>query len=134
AAGMGWPGRSISWEHVVSSLADASTQRPETALRAGFVDPSKSSVGLAAVMSLLDQDADGQVTDVELGAGVALTRAVGAMVDDPSVYFAQFAEADPASGPAVAAFPALEADVMAYGKHDRSVGLVPVYAQHSTIL
>lgn len=143
AEALGWPQRDLGWEEVlgVFSRPDlwAGLGHPEwAALRFGMTDPTLSTAGLAATLALLDTDADGQLSDAELTAGVAFTQLLGSMAQDTTVFINDQREAAAAATspdqPSVAAFPVLERDVAAYDATNPPMQLVPVYAQQAPIV
>jgi Ca-activated chloride channel family protein len=137
---LGWPQRELGWEDVVGAILRPDTWaqagHPEWArLRVGITDPTLSTVGLAAALSVLDQDGDGTVTDAELGATIGFSQTLGAMVPDTSIYFTALGQGPEAgSGPGVAAFPAVERDIAVHNGTKPAVGLVPVYPRQGGIV
>jgi Ca-activated chloride channel family protein len=135
AQALGWPQHPLTWPEVIGAFVTpggwAKLGHPEWAqLRVGMVDPAGSTAGLGAVMSILDQNGTGTMTDAQLVASLGFTQALGAVVPDGARFFA--AQADPAS--TIAAFPALETDVAAFNRDSPGHRLVPVYPAGAPIV
>ena len=120
AQALGWPQRELGWEEVLGVFAQpqlwATMGKPEfAALRLGMTDPTLSTAGLASTLTILDTDANGELSDAELTAGVAFTQLLGTMAPDTTVFINEQREAAVAPVPGgVAAFPVLERDIAAY--------------------
>jgi Ca-activated chloride channel family protein len=133
AEALGWPQRSLGWLDVIGAFArpDMWTKagHPEWArLRVGITDPSRSTAGLASVLSILDPMATGTVRDEQLVGGLGFAQVLGALAPDTVAFFeAQNPNAPPGPNSIVAAFPALERDVAAYDADGPAMPLVAVY-------
>jgi Ca-activated chloride channel family protein len=145
AEALGWPQRDLGWEDVLGIFSRPDLWEglghPEwAALRFGMTDPTLSTAGLAATLALLDTDANGELSDAELTAGVAFTQLLGSMAPDTTVFLNDQREAAAPSGGiagsdlGVAAFPILERDVAAYDATGPEIDLVPVYAKQAPIV
>jgi Ca-activated chloride channel family protein len=160
AQALGWPQRSLGWTDVIGAFSQpgvwAKVGHPEWgSLRVGITDPSRSTAGLASVLTILGQGpgaagsasaapAGGSpaaagsgggpatgagVSNAQLTAGLALTRTLGAVAPDTDAFFAaqQASGAEAHPNAVVAVFPAMESDVAAYDATNPGVPLVPVY-------
>jgi Ca-activated chloride channel family protein len=87
-------------------------------IRFGMPDPSTSSAGLDMLLSILDRNADGKLSDGELSAGVAFASAVTAVAPSPATLADQ-------AGSAPIAFPADEHSLA--NTKPGGPQLVPVY-------
>ena len=137
AKAFGWPARTLGWDDVakavVSRQAPPGLGRRESAdLRLGLPDPTQSTAGAAAILTFLDRDGDGNLSDAELGGGVALTNVLGAVEPDSAAFLKQATST--AVTPPVAAFPVLERDLAKYVSQHPSAPLVPVYGNRSTVV
>jgi len=135
AQALGWPQHALTWPEVVGAFVApggwAKLGHPEwSQLRIGMVEPAASTAGLAAVISILDQNGTGTVTDAQLVASLGFTQTLGAVVPDGGQFFT--AQANPAS--TIAAFPALETDVAAFNRAHPDHPLVPVYPAGAPIV
>jgi Ca-activated chloride channel homolog len=135
AQALGWPARTLTWPEVIGAFVApggwAKLGHPEwSALRVGMVDPAGSTAGLAAVISILDQNGTGTMTDAQLVASLGFTQALGAVVPDGTQFFT--AQSDPDS--TIAAFPAMESDVAAFDRSNPGHRLVPVYPAGAPIV
>ncbi len=134
AQALGWPTRDLGWEEVLGAFSRpdiwATLGHPEWAtLRLGMSDPTLSTAGLASILAILDRDANGELSDAELTAGVGFTQLLGAMAPDTTVFINELSSGSSQS--AVAAFPVLEREVAVYNATDPATELVPVYAQQA---
>jgi Ca-activated chloride channel family protein len=134
AQALGWPQQALTWQQVIGAFVTpgswAKLGHPEWAnLRVGMLEPSASTAGLAAVIAILDQSGTGTMTDAQLVAALGFTQALGAVVPDPSQFFA--AQSDQNSP--IAAFPVLETDVAAYDRSNPN-RLVPVYPSNAPLV
>ena len=132
AEALGWPDKPIGWTDLVGGFANGGTWakfgHPEWGpLRLGAVDPTRSSAGLAGILSILDADNDNTMNDQELFGGVAFAQLVTDYSPDTAALLAKFTDASSAETTLPAAFPILERDLAAYTATTRSVPLVPVY-------
>jgi Ca-activated chloride channel homolog len=135
AQALGWPQQALTWPEVVGAFITpggwAKLGHPEwSQLRIGMVEPAASTAGLAAVISILDQNGTGTVTDAQLVASLGFTQTLGAVVPDGGQFFT--AQANPAS--TIAAFPALETDVAAFNRAHPDHPLAPVYPAGAPIV
>jgi Ca-activated chloride channel family protein len=122
AASLGWPGRTLGWQDVLATIPKG--------LTVGMTDPTVSTVGLAAVLAVLDRDGTGTVSDQQLLASIGFTQALTAIAPDPGTYFSEQNSRDAAVG----AFPALERDVAAHDANRPATPLVPVYLPKDPIV
>lgn len=139
AEALGWPQRPLGWEEVFGAFYRSDTWpkvgHPEWAtLKIGMTDPTVSTPGLAAALTLLDQDADGQLSDAEITASITLSQSLGAIAPETVTYFNEQANQQPAANGSVAAFPAIERDVAAYDAANPAVPLVPLYPKQNPIV
>lgn len=140
AEALGWPHRELGWEDVVGAILQPDTwarvgHQEWATLRLGVTDPTVSSVALASVLLVLDQDGDGNVTDAELGASIVFTQSLGSMAPDSSTFFTELGGVgQQGSTSVVAAFPASEREVATHNHSQPSVALIPVYPRQGTIV
>jgi Ca-activated chloride channel family protein len=161
AQALGWPQRSLGWPDVIGAFSQPGTWtevgHPEwESLRVGITDPSRSTAGLASVLTILGQGLGGApasagappangspapagsggtptagagVSNAQLTAGLALTRRLGAVAPDTDAFFAaqKASGTDADPNAVVAVFPAMESDVATYDATNPGVPLVPVY-------
>lgn len=135
AEALGWPQQALTWPAVIGAFVTpggwAKLGHPEwSQLRIGMVEPSASTAGLAAVISILDQTGSGTVSDEQLVASLGFTQALGAVVPDGGQFFT--AQVSPTSN--IAAFPALETDLAAFNRAHPDHQLVPVYPAGAPIV
>jgi Ca-activated chloride channel family protein len=137
AEALGWPDKPIGWTDLVGGFANGGTWarfgHPEWGpLRLGAVDPTKSSAGLAGILSILDVDHDNTMNDQELLGGVTFAQLVTDYAPDTATIVGRFTDpgADPATLPA--AFPVLERDLAGYTAAAHPVPLVPIYPKEGT--
>ena len=128
AQALGWPQKPFGWEQGFGAFVKPETWaqigHPEWAsLRIGLTDPTSSTAGLESVVSLLDYDGDGTLSDAELTGGLGFTQALGALAPDTKTFFDEQA----GGSSSIAAFPAVERDVAAYDRANGNAPLVPVY-------
>jgi len=140
AQALGWPQRPLGWQEVLGAFAKPDTWvragHPELAsLRVGLTDPARSTPGLASVLTLLDQNATGTVSDAQLVQAVGATQAVGAFAPDTTTFFkAQTQAAGQGSNPEVGAFPALERDISLYNAENPAHVLIPAYLPQNPVV
>jgi Ca-activated chloride channel homolog len=137
AQALGWPKRDLGWEEVLGAFSQpdiwATLGHPELAtLRLGMTDPTRSTAGLASILAILDRDANGELSDAELTAGVGFTQLLGAMAPDTTVFINELSFGSSQS--AVAAFPVLEREIAVYNATDPTTALVPVYARQAPLV
>jgi Ca-activated chloride channel family protein len=136
AKAFGWPARTLDWDEVAGAVVSRRTPaalggRESDALRLGMPDPTRSTAGAASILAFLDRDGDGNLSNAELGGGVALTNVLGAVEPDSSAFLEQAATTAVAP---VAAFPILERDLAKYLSQNPSAPFVPAYGNRSTIV
>jgi Ca-activated chloride channel homolog len=137
---LGWPQRPLGWQEVLAAFAQPGTWagagHPELAsLRVGLTDPARSTPGLASVLTLLDQNGTGTVSDAQFVQSVGITQSVGAFAPDTTTFFnAQTEAAGQGANSVVGAFPALERDVAAYNAENPAEPLVPIYLPRSPVV
>lgn len=76
AEALGWPDREFGWSELLGAFAGGQTWEqfghPEWGpLQLGIADPTRSTAGLAGVLTVLDLDGDSQLSDQELLGGIA---------------------------------------------------------------
>jgi Ca-activated chloride channel family protein len=137
AEALGWPGNDIGWADLLGAFSRGQTWEqfghPEWGpLRLGIADPTRSTAGLAAVLTVLDLDNDNALSDQELLGGITFTQFVTAYEEDTGLLLRSYtgSGADPAALPA--GFPVLERDLAAQGA-DAAVPLVPLYVREGTL-
>jgi Ca-activated chloride channel family protein len=134
AEALGWPKRQFGWDDVFGAFVQPDVWpklgHPEySALKVGITDPTSSTAGLAAVMTLLDRNGDNQLSNEEITGGIAFTQSLGGIAPDTNTYFGDQKPTSP-----VAAFPAVERDVADYDAKDPAIPLVPIYLPANTII
>jgi Ca-activated chloride channel homolog len=125
ATALGWPQRPLTRETIVGALSRpdifAKAGHPEwAAAKIGLTDASSSTAGLAMVLSLLDPQGTGKVSEQQLLAGLQMSRLVGGYAPDASTFLA-----DPDG--AVAAFPALEQQIAQHNTEHPDAAMAPAY-------
>jgi Ca-activated chloride channel family protein len=141
AAALGWPEQQLGWSELLGAFAGGQTWEqfghPEWGpLRLGVAEPTRSTAGLAGVLTVLDPDGDQQLSDQELLGGIAFTQLLTAYEPDTAALLQAYqggagAEAEPSELPA--AFPVLERDLAAYAAEEPEVPLVPVYPSEGLV-
>lgn len=134
AEALGWPTKPLGLAEVLGAFSRPDLWRrlghPEWAgLRLGMSDPAKSTAGLAAVVTLVDQNGNGTITDAQLLAGIQMAQVIGAVAPGTTDFLAaQGAGAADDRYANIAAFPALERELADFGAANGADGsLVPVY-------
>jgi Ca-activated chloride channel family protein len=138
AEALGWPDNGIGWADLLGSFARGQTWEqfghPEWGpLRLGISEPTQSTAGLAAVLTVLDLDADNTLSDEEMLGGITFTQFLTAYEEDTGELLRSYsgAEADPSGLPA--GFPILERELAVYAADGAAVPLVPVYMREGTL-
>lgn len=138
AEALGWPEEPIGWTDLLETFSRGQTWEqfghPEWgSFRLGLADPTRSTAGLAAVLTVLDPDNDHALSDQERLGGIAFTQLVTLSEEDTSLLLRSYgvAGAQPAALPA--GFPILERDLAAYDAGDSAIPLVPVYVREGTL-
>src|SRR5262245_24018758 len=134
---LGWPDKAIGRYGLVGGFANGGTWarfgHPEWGpLRLGAVDPTRSSAGLAGILSILDADNDNTMSDQELFGGVAFAQLVTDYAPDTTELVAKFTGATSDAATLPAAFPVLERDLAEYTATIQPVPLVPVYPKEGS--
>ncbi|HEU4421808.1 MAG TPA: substrate-binding and VWA domain-containing protein [Pilimelia sp.] len=131
---LGWPGRQLGWSDLIGTFAHGKTWaqlgHPEWGpLRIGMPDPTLSTAGQVAIMTVLDTDNNQNLGDNELFAGLLLSQLATPEADDSPVMLRNFLAADsPAKLTKLpAAFPVLERDLAEYAANKPAVELSPIY-------
>lgn len=141
AEALGWPARKLGWLDLVRRLPEGTTWgtvgHPEWGpLRLGMTDPTRSTAGVNALLTLTDVNADDTVSDAELAGSLGFSRNVteDLYVSDTDKLFAKLGAADSAEKAlrTVAAFPAVEREIAAYDGSNPLVNLVPIYPSEGT--
>ena len=141
AQALGWPKAQLTWSTLINEVAPAGWAhygKPEWGpVRIGMSDPTKSTAGLLALVSIAGADAGGR----PIGPGLATinrlkqTRAVLSPTTDNMI--ADLAKGDRQGVAAVvsylSAFPALETDVLAYNQPNPNVPLVAIYPSDGSV-
>lgn len=138
AEALGWPQRELGFADLLTEFgAGATWQRydhPEWGpLRLALPDPTQSTAGMAAVLTVLDPDGDQAATDEELLAAVAFTRLVAEVPSDGEALLRRYDQAgESVATDLPAAFPVLERDL---ARHPvRGAELVPIYPREGVIV
>ena len=138
AEALGWPEAAIGWADLLAAFDRGQTWEqfghPEWGgLRLGLADPTRSTAGLAGVMTVLDTDNDGESSDDELLAGIAFSQLLTGYAEDTGQLLQAYrrSEVDPAAVPA--GFPVLERELAVAGG-GQGIPLVPVYLTEGTVL
>jgi Ca-activated chloride channel family protein len=95
-----------------------------------MTDPTVSTVGLASVLAVMDQNGTGTVGDAQLLSSIGFTQALGAIAADTDTFFSAQNSRDPTIG----AFPALERDIAAHNANAPVTALVPVYLPQNPLV
>jgi Ca-activated chloride channel family protein len=138
AEALGWPDQEIGWTDLLGTFGGGQTWEqfghPEWGkLRLGIADPTRTTAGLGAVLTVLDLDGDNQFSDQELVSGIAFSQLVTDLEDDTSVLLRSYQEnGEPAE--LAAGFPVLERELAAQPADGASVPLVPVYVKEGIVV
>jgi Ca-activated chloride channel family protein len=136
AEALGWPDAKVSWQDLINKYAASpdgwkKLNKPWGQFKFGMTDPLKSTAGLLALMAILDQNDDGEVTAEEQASVVKLKQVRAVYTDDTGQIFAELKKADAQGADAalryLSAFPALEQDILAYNQANPHVPLVALY-------
>jgi Ca-activated chloride channel homolog len=136
AEALGWPDAKLSWQDVITKYAanpDAWKRlgKPWGSFRFGMTDPLKSTSGLLALMAILDDNDDGEVSGPEQASVLKLKQVKAVYTDGTDQIFADLHKADAESADKamayLSAFPALEQEVLAYNQTSPKVPLVAIY-------
>lgn len=140
AEALGWPDQQLGWSDLLGAFAGGQTWEqfgyPEWGqLRLGVADPTRSTAGLAGVLTVLDPDGDQQLSDQELLGGIAFSQLVTAYEQDTGTLLRSYADGDAEAGAAElpAAFPVLERDLAGYVAEGPEVPLVPIYPREGLV-
>jgi Ca-activated chloride channel family protein len=140
ATALGWPSTPISWAALALQRIEGRTWsdygKPDWgALHLGVGDPRASTAALATLLSVVDTDANGQVSEVELHNALLLARAATDPETTPVAHLARLRDYRDeesllkATGP----FPATEQQVAAYDGADPVVQLTAVHPSEGTV-
>jgi Ca-activated chloride channel family protein len=140
AQALGWPERPIGWSDLAATFAGgqgwAKLGHPEWgAFRLGMVDPTRATPGMFSVLTFLDLDNDGTMSNPELLGGLSLTQLATVSAEDTPALLRPFTQDDAvqqAPTTLAAAFPLLERDLAEYAANKPKVDLVPVYPKEGT--
>ena len=117
ARSLGWPTKPIGWSRLAGS----------TALRIGIPDPSRSPVGVSALLGVNAATVQGgKPTPATVAAIRALAANVSTQAGDLYAKLPQSADAASVSS-AIGGFPASEQSVAAYNAQKPPVSAIPVY-------
>lgn len=138
AEALGWPEEPLGWSTLLGAFSRGQTWEqfghPEWGrLHLGISDPTRSTAGQAGVVTMLDLDGDGVLSDQEVLGGTALVQLLQTQAEDTEALLRAYQGAgeDPAALPA--GFPVLERDLAGYAAEDPEVPLVPVYPVEGVI-
>lgn len=135
AQAMGWPNREVRASDLMGALATGRTWaqfgHPEWGgMRFGMTDPTRSAAGLNMLLSVIDGDADGKVSNAELTASVGFAGAVTTVAPDANALvdgLSRGRSAEQVLASAVA-FPTDEQQLAAHASSRSKLDLVPIYA------
>jgi Ca-activated chloride channel family protein len=134
AQALGWPNREIGWTDLLGGFARGQTWarfgHPEWGpLRLGTADPTKSTAGMAGVLTVLDLDNDNKMGDQELFGAVAFSQLVTSYAEDTDTLLRSYVAPGAAEKAATlpAGFPVLERDLAQYASGSPAIPLVPIY-------
>jgi Ca-activated chloride channel family protein len=133
ADALGWPKTDINWSDLLTNFGGqgwAKYREPTWGpLKLGMTDPSKSTAGLLALMSIIDENDSGDVEPEEQKNVLGLKRAATLYKDSTEDIFGELSKANSEveALKTVSAFPALEQDILAYNRTNPTVPLVAVY-------
>ncbi|GAA0259667.1 substrate-binding domain-containing protein [Cryptosporangium japonicum] len=140
ASALGWPKQAISWTKLGLQHINGTTWsdfgRPEWgALRLGVGDPRQSTAALGTLLSVVDADMNGQVSEEELHNALMLSRANTLDQPTSAAYLAGLrATTDPGALLTEAGlFPATEQQVAAYDRDSPAVPLAAVQPAEGTV-
>ena len=130
AEALGWPGRTVDWWELLGAFAEGRTWaqfgHPEWGgLRFGLADPTGSTASMHALLTLLDRDNDGKLSDAEFAGSVGFAQMVTDQATDTKSLMDKAAAAEI---PAAPVFPVIERDLVARGATDPAHDFVPVYS------
>ncbi|MFG1924201.1 substrate-binding domain-containing protein [Cryptosporangium sp. NPDC048952] len=132
ASALGWPKQQISWTKLGLQRINGGTWsdygRPEWGtLRLGVGDPRQSTAALGTLLSVVDADMNGDVSEEELHNALMLSRANTLDQPTSAAFLARLREMPDAAALLAGAglFPATEQQVAAY---DRASPVVPLAA------
>jgi Ca-activated chloride channel family protein len=139
AEALGWPQQPIGWDEVLGTFATpgawARVGHPEWAsLTFGMSEPTVSTAGLGSMLALLDRDANMQLSDAELTAGLTFGHLLNTVAPSPAAFLDELRAARPGAEPAVATFPIVERDLAAYAAANPALPLVPIYPKPDTVV
>jgi Ca-activated chloride channel family protein len=140
AAALGWPSKPISWAALALQRVNGHTWsdygHPKWGpLQIGVGDPRQSTTALNTLLSVVDTDANGKVSETELHNALLLARAAteeGSTAADFLAKLRGLTTADAllaATGP----FPATEQQIAAFDSSSPVVPLVAVHPSEGTI-
>lgn len=140
AAALGWPTTPISWATLAQQQVSGHTWsdygHPDWgALQLGVGDARESTAALATLLSVVDVDASGRITEDELQKALLLARAATVDEPTPAGYLARLAGLTTQDALLAAAgpFPATEQQVADYDSTKPVVPLVAVGPSEGTI-
>jgi Ca-activated chloride channel family protein len=130
AEALGWPDRDLGWSDLLGAFSQGQTWEqfghPEWGrLQMGLTDPTRSTAGLAGVLTVL--------SDQELLGGIAFTQLVTAAEEDPGRLLQPYAEPGAEAARLPAGFPVLERELAVHAAEAPTVPLVPVYVREGTL-
>lgn len=137
AEALGWPDRGLGWMDLLGAFTQGQTWvhfgHPEWGpLQLGIADPTRSTAGLAGVLTALDLDNDNTLDDQELLSGITFAQLTTTHADDTNELLRVYA-GDAEAGDLPAAFPILERDLAAHTADGDAVPLVPVYLREGAV-
>jgi Ca-activated chloride channel family protein len=134
AEAMGWPRRPVRMTDLLGAMATGKTWaafgHPEWGgIRFGMTDPTRSAAGMNMLLSILDRDADGKLSDAELTASVAFTSTVTAFAPSAAALVQQLTASGAATKAlaSAVAFPTDERHLATHRPTGGALDFVPVY-------
>jgi Ca-activated chloride channel family protein len=139
AEALGWPDRELGWTELLGAFATGETWEqfghPEWGpLQLGMTDPTRSTAGVATVVTVLDLDGDGTQSDQELLAALGFAKLVTASAEEAGQLLQPYAESDGEPQQLPAAFPILERDLALHVADGSGVALVPIYPREGIVV
>lgn len=134
AEAMGWPARQVTMPELLGAMATGKSwgdlgHREWGAIRFGMTDPTRSAAALYLLISVMDRNADGQLSNVELTASVAFASSVTSFPPSAKALLDEAQRGTGAQGSltTAVAFPTDEYSLSAHRASDPALDHVPVY-------
>jgi Ca-activated chloride channel family protein len=136
AEALGWPDQQLGWSELLGAFGGGQTWEqfghPEWGpLELGLADPTRTTAGLAGVVTALDLDGDSQLSDQELLGAVVFAQLVTTQAEDTGELLGAYASEPAPDLPA--AFPVLEHDLARHAAGEPELPLVPVYLREGVV-